>query len=102
MDLDPLSNEAESCAGSNRFLRMNNCTFVHSWLACRVDIFQLFTAQLNFNFNRPLSYFYLSVRSHSNNAMGSVVLPHLPTGWHVGQVIMSEGDRLHVIRFGRD
>lgn len=35
-------------------------------------------------------------------AMGSVVLPHLNTGWHVDQAIMSEEERLVVIRFGRD
>lgn len=34
--------------------------------------------------------------------MGSVVLPHLNTGWHVDQAIMSEEERLVVIRFGRD
>ncbi|KAL5599929.1 hypothetical protein ACKLNR_000660 [Fusarium oxysporum f. sp. zingiberi] len=34
--------------------------------------------------------------------MGSVVLPHLNTGWHVDQAILSEEDRLVVIRFGRD
>lgn len=34
--------------------------------------------------------------------MGSVVLPHLTTGWHVDQAIMSEDERLVVIRFGRD
>ena len=34
--------------------------------------------------------------------MGSVVLPHLTTGWHVDQAIMSEEERLVVIRFGRD
>jgi hypothetical protein len=34
--------------------------------------------------------------------MGSVVLPHLPSGWHVDQAILSEEDRLVVIRFGRD
>lgn len=34
--------------------------------------------------------------------MGSVVLPHLVTGWHVDQAIMSEEERLVVIRFGRD
>jgi DIM1 family U5 snRNP protein len=34
--------------------------------------------------------------------MGSVVLPHLPTGWHVDQAIMSEEERLVIIRFGRD
>ena len=35
-------------------------------------------------------------------AMGSVVLPHLVTGWHVDQAIMSEDERLVIIRFGRD
>lgn len=34
--------------------------------------------------------------------MGSVVLPHLVTGWHVDQAIMAEEERLVVIRFGRD
>ncbi|CDK29974.1 unnamed protein product [Kuraishia capsulata CBS 1993] len=34
--------------------------------------------------------------------MGSVFLPHLKTGWHVDQAILSEDDRLVVIRFGRD
>jgi DIM1 family U5 snRNP protein len=34
--------------------------------------------------------------------MGSVVLPHLRTGWHVDQAILGEEDRLVVIRFGRD
>src|SRR2546421_9299317 len=34
--------------------------------------------------------------------MGSVVLPHLVTGWHVDQAIMSEDERLVVIRFGKD
>ncbi|CZS91309.1 probable spliceosomal U5 snRNP-specific 15 kDa protein [Rhynchosporium graminicola] len=34
--------------------------------------------------------------------MGSVVLPHLITGWHVDQAIMSEEERLVIIRFGRD
>lgn len=34
--------------------------------------------------------------------MGSVFLPHLHTGWHVDQAILSEEDRLVVIRFGRD
>jgi thiol-disulfide isomerase/thioredoxin len=32
----------------------------------------------------------------------SYLLPHLHTGWHVDQAIMSEDDRLVVIRFGRD
>ena len=34
--------------------------------------------------------------------MGSVVLPHLRSGWHVDQAILSEEERLVVIRFGRD
>ncbi|KAF7528576.1 hypothetical protein G7054_g10118 [Neopestalotiopsis clavispora] len=34
--------------------------------------------------------------------MGSVVLPHLTTGWHVDQAILSEEERLVCIRFGRD
>ncbi|KAK9317781.1 mitosis protein DIM1-domain-containing protein [Lipomyces starkeyi] len=34
--------------------------------------------------------------------MGSVFLPHLKTGWHVDQAIMTEEERLVVIRFGRD
>ncbi|ANB11687.1 Dib1p [Sugiyamaella lignohabitans] len=34
--------------------------------------------------------------------MGSILLPHLRTGWHVDQAILSEEDRLVVIRFGRD
>ncbi|KAK0710375.1 mitosis protein DIM1-domain-containing protein [Apiosordaria backusii] len=32
----------------------------------------------------------------------SFVLPHLETGWHVDQAILSEDERLVVIRFGRD
>lgn len=34
--------------------------------------------------------------------MGSIVLPHLKSGWHVDQAILSEEDRLVVIRFGKD
>jgi hypothetical protein len=34
--------------------------------------------------------------------MGSVVIPHLVSGWHVDQAIISEEERLVVIRFGRD
>jgi len=34
--------------------------------------------------------------------MGSVMLPHLNSGWHVDQAILSEEERLVVIRFGRD
>ena len=32
----------------------------------------------------------------------SYFLPHLPTGWHVDQAILSEEDRVVVIRFGHD
>ena len=34
--------------------------------------------------------------------MGSVFLPHLRSGWHVDQAILSEEERLVVILFGRD
>lgn len=34
--------------------------------------------------------------------MGSVVLPHLSSGWHVDQAILSEEERIVAIRFGRD
>lgn len=33
--------------------------------------------------------------------MGSVFLPHLHSGWHVDQAILSEEDRIVAIRFGR-
>lgn len=36
------------------------------------------------------------------STMGSIVLPHLRTAWHVDQAILSEEERLVVIRFGRD
>jgi len=32
----------------------------------------------------------------------SYFLPHLPTGWHVDQAILSEDDRVVIIRFGND
>lgn len=32
----------------------------------------------------------------------SYFLPHLSTGWHVDQAILSEEDRVVVIRFGHD
>jgi len=32
----------------------------------------------------------------------SFVLPHLDTGWHIDQAIMSEEERVVIIRFGRD
>ncbi|XDG00476.1 hypothetical protein ABKA04_000091 [Annulohypoxylon sp. FPYF3050] len=34
--------------------------------------------------------------------MGSIVIPHLNTGWHVDQAILSETERVVAIRFGRD
>ena len=34
--------------------------------------------------------------------MGSMVLPHLSNGWQVDQAILTEEERLVVIRFGRD
>jgi DIM1 family U5 snRNP protein len=34
--------------------------------------------------------------------MGSIMIPHLQTAWHVDQAILSEDERLVVIRFGRD
>ena len=37
-----------------------------------------------------------------NTIMGSVVIPHLVTAWHVDQAILTEDERLVVIRFGRD
>jgi Mitosis protein DIM1 len=40
--------------------------------------------------------------SLTTDYMGSVVIPHLVSGWHVDQAIMSEDERLVVIRFGRD
>jgi DIM1 family U5 snRNP protein len=32
----------------------------------------------------------------------SYFLPHLPSGWHVDQAILSEDDRVVIIRFGHD
>lgn len=32
----------------------------------------------------------------------SIFLPHLHTGWHVDQAILSEEDKLVIIRFGKD
>ena len=34
--------------------------------------------------------------------MGSLALPHLPEAWHVDQAIISEAERVVVIRFGKD
>lgn len=34
--------------------------------------------------------------------MGSIILPHLRTAWHVDQAILSEDERLVIIRFGKD
>ncbi|KAL1593211.1 Thioredoxin-like 4A [Paraconiothyrium brasiliense] len=33
--------------------------------------------------------------------MGSIVLPHLHSGWHVDQAILSEDRRVVVLRFGK-
>jgi hypothetical protein len=46
--------------------------------------------------------FHNRLAASKTNTMGSVVLPHLVTGWHVDQAIMSEDERLVIIRFGRD
>lgn len=32
----------------------------------------------------------------------SVFLPHLPSGWHVDQAILSDDEKLIIIRFGND
>ncbi len=34
--------------------------------------------------------------------MGSLVLHHLPTSWHVDRAILSEEERVVIIRFGKD
>jgi len=34
--------------------------------------------------------------------MGSIFLTHLPSAWHVDQAILSEEQRLVVLRFGSD
>lgn len=34
--------------------------------------------------------------------MGSMVLPHLANAWQVDQAILSEDERLVVVRFGKD
>ena len=53
--------------------------------------------------NSHKSIFHPPHQHHNNLAvMGSIVLPHLHTGWHVDQAILSEEERLVVIRFGRD
>ena len=44
----------------------------------------------------------LPARQLKQTVTMSYMLPHLHTGWHVDQAIMSEDDRLVVIRFGRD
>ncbi len=60
----------------------------------RITLFPLhICAFLPPNSPRPLN---------SSAAMGSVVIPHLSSGWHVDQAILSEDERLVVIRFGRD
>ena len=48
---------------------------------------------------------YLAVTAQPNRRpriMGSVVIPHLASGWHVDQAILSEEERLVVIRFVRE
>jgi len=50
----------------------------------------------------PPSHPRLYLVQNRQSIMGSVVLPHLRTGWHVDQAILSEEERLVVIRFGRD
>lgn len=35
-------------------------------------------------------------------AMSSIFLPHLKSGWHVDQAILSEDERIVIVRFGRD
>lgn len=57
---------------------------------------RLTQTQLSTTVNRHLQYTPLNI------IMGSVVLPHLESGWHVDQAILSEDERLVVIRFGRD
>ena len=43
---------------------------------------------------RPSHYFPLRAMSY--------LLPHLKSGWHVDQAILSEEERVVVLRFGRD
>ena len=64
---------------------------------------------LRSTYARPTHRPFLNPRPHLYRhyrgpypAMGSVVLPHLVSGWHVDQAIMSEEERLVIIRFGRD
>lgn len=51
---------------------------------------------------RRTLFAYQHIFTKEQTKMGSVVLPHLNSGWHVDQAIMSEEERLVVIRFGRD
>jgi hypothetical protein len=50
----------------------------------------------------PLSPSHPTPTAHHVATMGSIVLPHLRSAWHVDQAILSEEERLVVIRFGRD
>ena len=50
----------------------------------------------NTTVNQPVS------RPEASHTMGSVILPHLHSAWHVDQSILSEDDRLVIIRFGKD
>jgi Mitosis protein DIM1 len=43
-----------------------------------------------------------SISINYQTRMGTVVIPHLKSGWHVDQAIVTEDERLVVIRFGRD
>ena len=56
--------------------------------------------------DKPSNFFPFShppaASTRTTTAMGSIVLPHLQTAWHVDQAILSEEERLVVIRFGRD
>lgn len=44
----------------------------------------------------------VTFRSGAFSRKMSYFLPHLPSGWHVDQAILSEEDRVVVIRFGHD
>jgi len=83
----------------------------------RSSLFQ--TSSLPRNRGLPTTALYFA-HQHTPDNMGSIVLPHLETGkfhnrdpdympttnvtlgWHVDQAILSEDERLVVIRFGRD
>ena len=63
--------------------------------------FTLFACQLRiWLFDSCLGFFLLG--SALGRSTMSYFLPHLPTGWHVDQAILSEEDRVVIIRFGHD